>query len=73
MIVDSCSREMIESNMLIKIKKSKCVERVKSQKSKMRSKRVCNERASWYEYERVMFDSEMRAGVKRCIYFLCVQ
>ena len=45
----------------------------KHRKSKTRVKRACIECASWNEYEGVMFDSETKAGVKRCVYFLFVQ
>ena len=70
-IVDRCDRETRDIDRVDRNRKVE--KRRKRRKSKMRAKRVCIECASWNKYEGVMFDSETKAGVKRCVYFLFVQ
>ena len=70
-IVDRCGGE---TRGIDRVDQNRKVEKCrKRQKSKMRAKLACIECASWNEYEGVTFDSKMKAGVKRCVYFFCVQ
>ena len=73
-IVDRCGGEMVGVYHVNHVNRNQKVEmHRKHQKSKMKAKHACIECASWNEYEGVMFDSETKAGVKRCVYFLSVQ
>ena len=71
MIVDSCGGEMIGVDRVNQNQKVK--RRRTSRKSKTKAKCACNECASRDKYMEVTFDSEMKASVKRCVYFLSVQ
>ena len=69
-IVDRCSGE---TRGIDRVDRNRKVEKCrKRRKSKTRAKRAWIKCTSWNEYEGVTFDSETKAGVKRCVYFSCL-